>query len=110
MGYLRTEKQKISKQLEKEKINTHKLEEENKDKSSAINGYISKLKSIQEREKSLCSKSEKAIKDKEDAVNQLRSKTKQFKIQQNTFKESQIELENLRKRDEKQRNEKKKMQ
>merc|ERR1712207_2680 len=39
----------------------------------------------------------------------VRSKTKQFKIQQNTFKESQIELENLRKRDENQRNEIKKL-
>merc|ERR1712228_917231 len=110
--YLRNEKIKISKQLDKERKDRHRLEQkvslledECSDEQRKMEQYEQQNKKLAATEKSHQNMAEKAMREREESMTALLAKTKYFKAQQTQFDETQIEIELLRKQSENQRSE-----
>merc|ERR1711997_1383331 len=110
--YLRNEKLKISKALDKERSDRHRLEErvslleeQLSDKALKMEQYMQQNKKLTQTEKSQQNMAERAIKEKEESMAALLAKTKYFKSQQTIFDETKIQIETLQKQNENQRSE-----
>jgi len=110
--YLRNEKMKISKALDKERSDRHRLEErvslledECNEKALKMEQYMQQNKKLTQTEKSQQNMAERAIKEKEESMAALLAKTKYFKSQQTVFDETKIQIETLQKQNENQRSE-----
>ena len=108
--YLRNEKVKISKALDKERKDRHRLEQkvslledECKERAEQMEQYVLQNKKLAQIEKSQQNVAEKAIKEREESMATLLAKTKYFKSQQTLFDQTRIEIESLRKQSENQR-------
>ena len=108
--YLRNEKVKISKALDKERKDRHRLEQkvslledECKERAEQMEQYVQQNKKLAQIEKSQQNVAEKAIKEREESMATLLAKTKYFKSQQTLFDQTRSEIESLRKQSENQR-------
>merc|ERR1712228_584174 len=108
--YLRNEKIKISKALDKERKDRHRLEEkvsfyedECKEKQHKMDEISKQNKKLSQSERTQASAAQKAKKERDDAIASLLAKSKYFKSEQILFDETQTQIELITKQSEKQR-------
>ena len=100
--YLRNEKQKISKSLDKERENTLSLErqvaaltEELNMKKKQINEYKQKAKSAEDKSKKQQIIAKESTNSKEEILQKLQKKSKEYKVQQSLYEKSKQSAKEL---------------
>lgn len=100
--YLRNERQKMGRELQKELVHTRSLEdqviglqEQIESTRSESEKYQSRCLGAEKRTKSEELKAQKACKERDDAVQSLQRKSRLFREQQSTLRQTQQEMDRL---------------
>ena len=100
--YLRNEKAKMGRQLEKEQVNRRALEdqvnlllEQTEGKASALQETQSRYQAAERKRKQEVLRAEKACKERDEAVQSLQRKSRLLKQHETTLQETQQEMERV---------------